>query len=251
MKRSFLQTRKAHLDTRPLVVGVVTGSTALPPQLKQARSPFVDVIEIRLDTFLTGKRSMQHLRSFSTQLIKKVKAETRKPILFTMRAADENGSAKKGPSITELRRSDLYVSVLPLVEMIDIEIRHSPLVNLLTPLAHQNNVDVIHSVHDFVGRRPLSFFQKLSQESIRRGGDVFKVATMPKSAPQLEEFLRWGGSLKNPHRVLIAMGALGQISRLIGYSFGSILTYGYLGRVAAPGQLSAIELGRKLRSIYS
>jgi 3-dehydroquinate dehydratase len=46
------------------------------------------------------------------------------------------------------------------------------------------------------------------------------------------------------------MGAPAAISRTVGFTFGSILTYGHLGATAAPGQTPAPELGKAVRQIY-
>jgi 3-dehydroquinate dehydratase type I len=57
-------------------------------------------------------------------------------------------------------------------------------------------------------------------------------------------------SVKKPRLILIGMGTIGFPSRVLGYSFGSILTYGHLGKKAAPGQVPAGQLVKAVRSIY-
>ena len=81
-------------------------------------------------------------------------------------------------------------------------------------------------------------------------GDIFKVAVTPLSEENTMEFLYKGYHLPSENKVLIGMGKAGQVSRFIGFSFGSILTYGHLGQSAAPGQVAVADLAKSLRQIY-
>jgi len=78
-------------------------------------------------------------------------------------------------------------------------------------------------------------------ESVAAGADVAKLAVMPNS-------------LEDVHRILevtlhadaavctLAMGEIGRHSRVVAPLYGSVMTYGYVGKATAPGQLRVDEL---------
>ena len=52
-------------------------------------------------------------------------------------------------------------------------------------------------------------------------------------------------------KVFIAMGNLGFLSRIVGFSYGSCLTYGYVQNSMAPGQIPVKDLAQICRTFYS
>jgi 3-dehydroquinate dehydratase-1 len=46
------------------------------------------------------------------------------------------------------------------------------------------------------------------------------------------------------------MGELGKFTRVVGFSFGSLLTYTFFGKPVAPGQIEAEELILLLEKLY-
>jgi 3-dehydroquinate dehydratase-1 len=242
---SFLSSKKSVLENRPLIVGALTSARSIFTQLSAARRAKIDLIEIRLDTFpaTRGRELIAHIKKIRT------------PILLTLRAHDEAGRhVPASARLSDTRRDAIYKELIPLVQMIDVEIRHRALAKELTRFAHSRRVDVIHSVHDFKRVPSLSTLSALWRASKSLGGDFFKVAAQPKDNDELEKFLRWGwetsATIKKPLPVLIGMGTVGLMSRVAAFSFGSVLTYGHLGVSAAPGQLSVGELARLIRSVY-
>lgn len=228
---------------RALVVGTLVGEGSLKSQIKKARSPYVDIVEVRLDTFHSGnpRELLQHVRS-----------QTRKPLMLTLRSHTECGkTVPPKHRWTDQDRIALLTTLLPWARWIDVEIRHLPYAKVMTAAAHRKNVKVIHSYHQFSGRFNASDAARWAQASARIHGDVFKVAMTPHSNEELEDFLSWGQALKNKGRVLIGMGKVGLMSRFIGFSFGSVMTYGHLGRSAAPGQVPADSLGKTIRDLYA
>lgn len=248
MPSSFLASRSAVLQTRPLVAATLTGRADVAGQLRRAASPLIDLVEVRLDTFPAVYRS--HAHGFSLDLLQRVRATTRKPVLLTLRAASERGApAPASERLGDAAREAIVAPLLPMAALVDVEVRRERYARRVTALARRLGVGAVHSYHDFRGAR-LAGLDVLAARARAAGAELFKVAVTPSKEGDVEAFLRWGRSLQIPS-VLIAMGAAGAISRTIGFTFGSVLTFGHLGRAAAPGQIAAAELGRSVRAIYA
>ena len=54
----------------------------------------------------------------------------------------------------------------------------------------------------------------------------------------------------NYPRVFMVMGEVGSFTRVVGFSFGSLLTYTFFGRPVAPGQIEAERLIKLLANLY-
>lgn len=105
--------------------------------------------------------------------------------------------------------------------------------------------DVIASYHDF--ERTPDDLEGLVGAVCDRPGAMAKVATMARSWSDNRRLLdllkrRWPKPL-----IVVGMGAVGEITRVVGPSRGSVLTYAAAGRGSAPGQLSLDEIVRTHR----
>ncbi|MCB4757183.1 MAG: type I 3-dehydroquinate dehydratase [Elusimicrobia bacterium] len=250
MKR-FLARQASLLEKRPLVVGTLTAEVDLSAQIHRALKAPVDLIEVRLDTFPGIYKPLPDSALYAANLLSQIRRHAKKPLLLTIRSHEERGEvAPKSMRMGNAARASLFMRLWPLCDLVDVEIQSAPWVRSLTRIAHAWNVDVIHSVHDFSGAGRLSKFESLCRDSLRWEGDAFKVAVTPKTNNQLEKFLSWGLDLKHRKKILIGMGRPGLPSRFIGFSFGSILTYGHLGKAAAPGQVPVRELAQSIKEIY-
>ncbi len=249
--QSFLRSHHSSLQWRPLVIGTLIGPAGFNSPFAQRHVRSVDLIEVRLDTYSFMGAPFSKALSLSIQLLKKIKQEFKKPILLTLRSYQE-ASQPVSPRkrLNDSKRLALLKPLLDFCDLIDVEIRHLALAKTITPLAHRKKVDVIHSFHDFKGPSRIEYLNQLLKASQRLGGDVFKAALTPRNNKDLASFLNWGKTVQKPLPVLIGMGPIGFVSRFVGFSFGSVLTYGHLGKSAAPGQISAGELMKSIRSIY-
>ncbi len=242
-------SRSSIVLRRPLVVGVLTGGRDLAGQLRRAASPLVDLVEVRLDTFraVYGPDG----RHFSAELLHRVKRATRKPILLTLRSPTERSApARATERMDDARRESLVVPLLPVVAMVDVEVRRARYAGRVTAVARRAGVVVIHSFHDFKTPSSPARLDRWCATARRGGADIFKAAVTPRHGKDLAKFLEWGVRVEKIGRVLIGMGAAGAPSRTLGFTFGSALTYGHLGASTAPGQMAAADLGRAVRAIY-
>lgn len=174
------------------------------------------------------------------------------PILFTCRTMNEGGEI----SVTE----EQYVmlnqrAVLSgMIDLLDVEMfGFGEAVKELLEFAHEHNVKVVGSNHDFHSTpereeiiRRLVCMQKM-------GADIPKIAVMPKDKQDVltllsaaEEMVRECGSTPV---VAISMGPQGVISRIAGKVFGSAMTFGTVGKASAPGQLNVEDLRTAMKII--
>lgn len=235
----------------PTVVGTFVGAGRVPIQLRLAHSPYIDIIEVRLDTFPWISQPLSVATPKSRSLLREIRDRIRKPILLTLRSPKECGFPWPNTiPWDDKRRMSHFIPLLPHCDLIDVEIRHWPYAKFMTALARRHDVDVIHSYHQFEGQFQFKDAARWAKKSQQIRGDIFKVAMTPHTNHELEQFLSWGMKLKNPAKVLIGMGKVGEPSRFLAPSFGSVMTYGHLGTSAAPGQMAADKLGKAIRDVY-
>ena len=219
-----------------------------------------DIVEVRLDTFPAVALPGAIGPVFAADLVRYARRQSRLPVLATCRWPREaRGSLRRAGRLNRspasplhrdaLRRSILE-AVIRVADLVDLEIRNRAVTLPLTRLARRRGVAVVHSYHRFAGPAQPRETRRLAALSRRLGGDFFKVAVPADSPQDAEAFLAWAADLPHPRLVLIAMGAAGRPSRVLGYCFGSRFTYGHLGRSAAPGQIPAAELARVVRAVY-
>lgn len=174
------------------------------------------------------------------------------PLLFTFRTAEEGGEQ----AITKEDYASLYKKVIRsgLADVIDVELfLGEAFVTELTGFAHENNIKVIASNHDFVKTpekeelvRRLSAMQKL-------GADIAKIAVMPSDKKDVLTLLEATNEAACAGRgpvITMSMGGCGMVSRLLGEAFGSALTFAMAGRASAPGQIPIEELREILEIIH-
>ena len=249
MPTTFLDTRASLLGRRPLVVGTLTGRLSLADQLRRASSPLVDLVEVRLDTF--REIITPSARTFALALLERIRRVTRRPLLLTLRSFTEAGTAVAARRrLSDDRREALLVPLLPHAALVDVEVRRRAFARRITSVARRLGVNVIQSYHDFRKAESPRVLDRWCDAARRGKADIFKAAVTPADGPELGAFLSWGARVRGIRPVLIGMGAAGAPSRTLGFSFGSVLTFGHLGAEAAPGQLPAAELGRAVRVIY-
>jgi 3-dehydroquinate dehydratase/shikimate dehydrogenase len=103
-----------------------------------------------------------------------------------------------------------------------------------------SNAEVIASYHNF--EETPADLEAIAQQAFASGGQIAKIATQVN---RWDDNRRLLGLLsgKNPKPLIVAgMGDIGQITRIVGPSRGSFLSYAASDRQAAPGQLSVKEM---------
>ncbi|MDO8726080.1 MAG: type I 3-dehydroquinate dehydratase [Candidatus Methanoperedens sp.] len=189
-----------------------------------------DILELRTD--LLGSDAHQAL-----QEIKK----TGLPVIITNRMKQEGGSWKG----SEDERIRTLISLLPAADAVDIELCAKDRDEVVKK-AREAGKTVIISTHDFQKTPGNDIMNRIINDSFAAGADIAKLAVMPNSLSDVLRLL--DVTLHSKAAVCtIAMGETGKYSRVVAPIYGSVLTYGYVEKATAPGQLRVDELRQILK----
>jgi 3-dehydroquinate dehydratase I len=218
----------------PRVVG--TMSSLARESLPRRGVTTCDLVEVRLD--LTGRSARWLNRCAAIQA-------DGWPVLLTVRLAVEGGAWKAADE----QRMDIFEQGLRELAGVDVEWR-SKLARPVAKLAKKLRKVCVISYHDFEktpAKQELEDVITQAQEL----GSIVKISTRLNSRED-EEVLRslLAAKWKKPLCV-IGMGAAWTHTRVTFPKLGSCLTYGYLDKPTAPGQMSAAELTKKLKQSAS
>jgi len=192
---------------------------------KKAKKLGADILEVRIDLLDMDARTV-------LSKIKKLDL----PVIITNRMKQEGG-AWEG---SEDGRIQTLLSLLHLADAVDIELC-APERDAVVEKARTERKTVIISTHDFQNTPEPDVMAGIIKESFEAGADIAKLAVMPQTLLDvlnlLEVTLQSGGNV-----CTIVMGNTGRHSRVVAPIYGSVMTYGYVDKPAAPGQLRVDEL---------
>jgi 3-dehydroquinate dehydratase I len=106
--------------------------------------------------------------------------------------------------------------------------------------AQQNGVKLILSYHNFEATPSKAYMLGKLYSSEFHGGDIGKIAVMPNSMEDVLNVLQvTHEASRHVHIPIItmSMGTQGALTRLIGWKFGSALTFAVGSQSSAPGQI--------------
>lgn len=175
-----------------------------------------------------------------------------KPLLITFRSKKEGGEK----SIESCDYAALLERVIEshTADLLDVELSQgSESAKPLVQKAHEAGIGVIMSRHDFEKTPDADNLIASMEQMAECGADVCKIAMMPHSYADVATLLSATGTMKerHPEKLLItmSMGPKGCVSRLCGGLFGSVMSFGSIGKASAPGQVSASGLKDVLSAI--
>ena len=186
----------------------------------------VDLLEIRLDLI---DKPLDCIEKY----LYDVKLGVRLPLIGTVRENER----------TKGKRPEYFRRMAPYVDCVDIELG-APEAPELHEIA--KGIKVIVSNHDFEKTPDIRPLHSMAGRALAQGADIVKIVTMARNADDAWRLVTFAGTCEAPV-VAFAMGEAGAFSRLRACEFGSLFTYGYITKPVAPGQLSAIELVKKLK----
>lgn len=200
-----------------------------------------DLMEWRIDYYTDGIKDNSKLIATAKKL-REIVEEL--PILVTFRTKNEGGVLE----LSEDDYLDLVQTVIKnrLGDAVDIELFHDEnRVKELVKAAHNYNVVVIMSNHDFEKVPAKDVIEFRLKKMAELGADVPKLACMPHTAEDVLTLLTATNevheAIENP-LITMAMGDIGKVTRIAGQVFGSSLSFGAVGKTSAPGQLSIEDL---------
>ena len=206
----------------PCVAGVVDGILLLD-DLLDLKKKGLALIEIRADL-------MEKPLECVVRYVADVKTAVGLPMIGTVRENDR----------TRGKRREIFTALIPLIDCVDIELG-APDAAGIAELALSQGKTLLVSEHDFEKTPDDQALQSIVDRALGQGAQIVKVVTTAKTEDDAWRLLRFARECNTPI-VAFAMGAAGSFSRIKAGEYGSLFTYGYIGKAVAPGQLSAEEL---------
>jgi 3-dehydroquinate dehydratase-1 len=252
MKPIVIRGRPAAEGRVPLLCVPLIGASrdALLAEAAAVRSSAPDIVEWRVDYFgaIDDADAVVETALALRQELPGL------PLLFTRRSLREGGQRVQ---IGEQAVVDVYVAVCEAdcVDLVDYEMSNEPArIGAVRDASRRHGIGLVCSYHNFEETPPAEALAAYFRRAQELGGDVAKVAVMPTRREDvltlLSATLRASQTLDLP-LISVSMGELGALSRVVGFAFGSALTFGVGAGASAPGQLpigelrTSIEIARK------
>lgn len=208
-----------------------------------------DCMELRADWFSEVRNQaeviqlLQELRRLVGDMV----------LLFTFRTQNEGG--EKEIAAEDYKHLCEMVCKSGYIDLIDVEAyKQDGLLEEICKIAHDNKVYVVASNHDFEKTPAEEEIINRLQYMDKAGADIPKIAVMPNSERDVLHLLsatlkyRECGGVKPI--ITMAMGSIGEISRLCGGIFGSAVTFAAGQQASAPGQVQIDDVKTILNIIY-
>jgi 3-dehydroquinate dehydratase type I len=197
--------------------------------IRKAEAQHADLIEVRLDS-LTNHDHIAEIPSC-----------TKTPLIATNKSIAQRGKF----SGTETERKNILMDAARNgFTYVDVDLGTPKQKELICKLK-EVGAKVIVSFHDFEQTPALSQLDKILDEEVALGADVYKIITTAKSVKDNLITLNFVSvASKKVHVVCFAMGDLGKHSRLVSPVFGAFFTFACLDekRKTAKGQLTINEM---------
>jgi len=218
--------------TTALAVGAAARVVGTLSTLAPRRALAGDIVEVRLDRIRYGSDWLARCAAIQS---------SGKPVLLTIRLAAEGG-AWEGD---EERRLELYREGLGELAAVDVELSSAICRKVARETALLQKASVV-SFHDFEKTPPLRELCAMVKEA-QAIGSIAKISTMIQRESDVEVLRSLLGRRWEKPLCVIGMGRAWTETRILFARLGSCLTYGYVDKPTAPGQISAAELARRLR----
>ena len=217
-------------------------------QIRRIKGKPYDMIEWRMDYYD---------EVFDNDKVKSILEKIRKEIddtilLCTFRTKAEGGEK----AIDNNSYIELYKVIIDTqsIDFIDVEMfLGEEVAQTLVEYAHEKNVYVIMSNHDFqkTPSKAEIIDRLITMQSL--GADIPKIAVMPRDTTDVLTLLTATDEMNREYAdrpiITMSMSALGVISRIAGETFGSCITFGAGEQSSAPGQVEVKALSYILDNI--
>ena len=230
----------------PIVASTKEGILAEANNLKTIS---FDVLEWRIDWY-EDVSDVSKINETATQ-IKDVLKDI--PLLITFRTAKEGGQK----DIDSLTYKNLMCDIcnLKAADLIDVELfTGDDIVTEIISVASKNQIPVIASNHEWHSTPSTEEIINRLQKMRSLGADIAKIAVTPTSKADVLSLLsatEEASRLLDCPIVTMSMGSTGVVSRLVGESFGSAMTFGAAAKASAPGQINVNQLRTVLDIIHA
>lgn len=219
----------------PLVSGMLTDRDDLHAEKDILNA--VDIIELRVDMFSSVDSG--HVKN----VFKEVRELFNKPIIATIRDVSEGGE-KEVPN-----RLDLYRGIIPLSDVVDVEINADGLFPEIRKLCKTFRKLLIGSFHNFDLTPDAAVLDSIVSKAVAAKADIVKIAVKANSRKDLLDLFSFALNNRDKRLITIAMGEIGLSSRIFMPLIGSPISYGYINVPSAPGQFSVVEMMSLFRKL--
>lgn len=208
------------------IIGVLAGrSKSIFNLAERAKKDGADALELRFDKIkVDSNEAIQLLKSIRTLGLS---------IIGTKR-----------PAFRGEDREGFFFAIIPFSDAIDLEVEEDT--KSIVKMAKAKGKKVIISYHNYEETPEPDDLKKILDSMKKKGADIGKLATFIKSREDLANLLLLTNNYKDLPIVTIGMGELGRISRIVAPIFGSCLTYGYINKPQAPGQMKVSTLKKEI-----
>jgi len=251
--RNFINIKGVNIgEGSPKICVSMVGRTMceLKEEAENLQTADFDIVEWRSDYFEDVKdidKVKEALKTISSLLVNK-------PLLFTFRSVKEGGQREIDTDLyIELNKSILKTK---LVDIIDVELFNLEKdVEELVKVAHEVEVSVIISSHDFKKTPKKEDIVARLCRAHNLGADISKVAVMPNCTEDVITLLDATREVKEEYSIgpiiTISMSGRGLISRLAGEVFGSDITFGGGEKISAPGRIPVVDLRNIIKLLHN
>jgi 3-dehydroquinate dehydratase I len=218
---------------------VATDLDDLLAQAKVAHALEPDVVEWRADWYsaLGAEEVVEAARQLRLIL-------DRELIIFTLRLSTEGGKR----DINQEVRAECIDGILRsgLTDLVDVEVCNGPeFVQRVIETAHGHGARVILSFHDFQATPSSEALLGQIATMVQQGADIAKIACMPREPKDVLRLFEVTLSARRMFPTVAlsttSMGAMGAISRLAGFLYGSDMAFAVGQEASAPGQIPIQE----------
>jgi len=162
------------------------------------------------------------------------------PIVFTLRIKAEGGAREMPP--TERRLAIEAVLRSQTVDVVDLELANEPeFLDPLMEIAGRHGVRVILSFHDFKTTPATGALLAKIAAMRSKGADIAKLAVAPNTPEDVLRLLQVTLEARRTYPQLplaiMSIGALGSITRVAGFLYGSDMAFAVGKEASAPGQI--------------
>ncbi len=222
------------LGERPLIA-LPMDDVNFDENLRLAKEKSIDIIEVRIDQF--ANLDIDYIINF----FKKVK-ENGFFSIATIRSEKEGGVA-----ISDDKRVQIFENVATYADILDIELTSQTINEKVIQIAKSEGILSLVSYHDFERTPEEIEIQKIINDAYNLEANIIKYAFKTSSIEDVGKVLSMTHRNRDKNLVAICMGDIGKVSRVTGFFFGSLITYTYIGKSFAPGQIEADKLIEELK----
>lgn len=175
------------------------------------------------------------------------------PLLFTIRTVEEGGNCKIDCRIYQELNALAIASGQ--VDLIDVQAYlGTDIVKNTIEAAHEKQIPVIASYHDFSKTPPKEEIIKRLLDMQKLNADILKMAVMPEHKRDVILLLETTELFTRCHAdrpvITMSMGKIGMVSRISGGLSGSAVTFASETMRSALGQMKTEDVKRILNALY-